>query len=40
MKAFGLEGGKIITWDERGVETIGKKSIEIIPAWDWLLEGA
>ncbi len=38
MKALGLNRAKIITWDEKDTIQINGKTIEIKPAYEWLLE--
>ena len=37
LKRFNLKQGLIITFDERGSVTIDDRTIEIVPAWEWLL---
>lgn len=37
MEELGLENGKIITFDEEETVKEGDKTIEIIPAWKYLL---
>ena len=37
MKKLGLGTGKIITLDEENILKEGDKTIEIIPAWKYLL---
>jgi len=38
MKELGLGTGKIITLDEENILKEGDKTVEIIPAWKYLLE--
>jgi len=38
MKALGLNRSKIITWDEKDTIKVNVKTIEIKPAYEWLLE--
>ncbi|MDA0578108.1 MAG: ATP-binding protein, partial [Verrucomicrobia bacterium] len=34
---LGLHGGTVLTWDEEGLETTPKFSIQLTPIWKWLL---
>jgi predicted AAA+ superfamily ATPase len=38
MNTYSLNAGKIITMDTEEKLTVGDKTINIIPAWKWLLE--
>ena len=39
METHKLSKGMILTYEGEGIEEIGDKTIQIKPAWRWLLQG-
>ena len=37
LKEFGLDEGKILTYDQEDKITIDKKTVNIVPAWKWMM---
>jgi predicted AAA+ superfamily ATPase len=38
MKEFRLKEGLILTFDQEGEETVGRRRVVYRPLWKWLLE--
>jgi len=37
IEELGLKSGLILTWDEKRLEKHNNHSLNIMPAWEWLL---